>query len=64
MAEVIANYPQRARARQRRADPRRRGTPGTSSPKQPEAVPAGNGSGYLNEVSPLTIRTSGDNREH
>jgi hypothetical protein len=30
-----------------------------------QVVPAGNGSGYLNEVSSLTVpSTSGDSREH
>jgi len=70
MAEMIANYPA----------PGKGTTPAAPTPAAPSAgalgtvaptssaarnvVPAGNGSGYLNEVSPLTVRTTpGDHRE-
>ena len=71
MAEMIANYPTPGKstaaaapipARRLRGDLGH----GCGSPKRgSNVVPAGNGSGYLNEVSPLTVRksTSDDHRE-
>jgi hypothetical protein len=69
MAEMIANYPTPGKgtaAAPISAAPSA-GTSGTVAESPGAArnvVPAGNGSGYLNEVSPLTVRsTSGDHRE-
>ena len=72
MAEMIAKYPTpgkgAAAAAPVPAGPCRRGRSGTIAEAQSAArnvVPAGNGSGYLNEVSPLTVRQvqSGEHRE-
>ena len=80
MAEMIATYPTAgkgaAAAAPAPAGPRRlvrahvggspRATARTIAEAQSKAqvVPAGNGSGYLNEVSSLTVHSkSGDNRE-
>ena len=79
MAEVIANYPKRARVRRGGAAPAPDAGHGPSqahtvaeaqskniaeAQSRAQVVPAV-GSGYLNEVSSLTVPVkSGDNREH
>jgi hypothetical protein len=69
MAEMIANYPtpgKGAAAAPISAAPSAgaSGTVAESPSAARNVVPAGNGSGYLNEVSPLTVRsTSSDHRE-
>ena len=63
MAEMIATYSAPSAspstgavaARRRRPRPRNR-----TAPARNVMVPAGNGSGYLNEVSPLTVRRSSE----
>jgi hypothetical protein len=64
MAEMIANYQapgkSPATTAQVTAAP---SSPAETSGAVRNVVPAGNGGGYLNEVSPLTVRASGDHRE-
>jgi hypothetical protein len=70
MAEMIANYPTPGKGTAA-APPIPAATAAATSSTVAESpsaarnvVPAGNGSGYLNEVSPLTVRsTSDDHRE-
>ncbi len=75
MAEVIANYPtagKGAAAAPMGHGPSQSHTIAEAQSKniaeaqsKAQVVPAGNGSGYLNEVSSLTVpNKSGDNREH
>ena len=60
MAEMIANYPTPGKSATAAAPvpaappPRRRARPRKRNGAARNVVPAGNGSGYLNEVSPLT----------
>jgi nucleotide-binding universal stress UspA family protein len=69
MAEVIANYPTAGKGTPAAAP--KPAAPSAAAPgpltESPSAartvVPAGNGSGYLNEVSPLTVRATSDDRE-
>jgi hypothetical protein len=66
MAEVIANYPLQdkgaATAAQVPAGPSATtsNAPAAAPSAARNVVPAGNGSGYLNEVSPLTVRSASD----
>jgi hypothetical protein len=69
MAEVIASYPTAGKGTPAAAP--KPAAPSAAAPgpltESPSAartvVPAGNGSGYLNEVSPLTVRATSDDRE-
>ena len=68
MAEMIANYQapgkSPATAAPLPAAPSAASVaPAETSGAVRSVVPAGNGSGYLNEVSPLTVRASGDHGE-
>ena len=70
MAEMIANYPTPGKGTAAAApipaasSAAVSGTVAESPSAARNVVPAGNGSGYLNEVSPLTVRiTSDDHRE-
>jgi hypothetical protein len=54
MAEMIANYPAPGASPTVAAS-------AESAGAAPKAAPAGHGSGYLNEVSPLTARSASDN---
>jgi nucleotide-binding universal stress UspA family protein len=70
MAEVIANYPTAGKGAAAAAPtPRAHEASATrtiaEAQSKAQVVPAGNGSGYLNEVSSQTVPIkSGDNREH
>ena len=63
MAEMIANYsPSSPKGSSEGASPAAK--PAEPGAAAPTVVPAGNGRGYLNEVSPLTEpRASGEHRE-
>ncbi len=70
MAEMIANYPTPGKGTAAQppipaaSSAATSGTVAESPSAARNVVPAGNGSGYLNEVSPLTVRsTSDDHRE-
>ena len=64
MAEMIANYQAPGKSPAAAAPPSAAsGAPAETSGAVRSVVPAGNGSGYLNEVSPLTVRASGEQRE-
>ena len=70
MAEMIANYPMPGKGTAAAApvpaahSAAASGTVAETPSAARHVVPAGNGSGYLNEVSPLTVRTTpGDHRE-
>jgi len=54
MAEMIANYPAPG------ASPATPSAPAVKPAAVPTVVPAGNGRGYLNEVSPITARSASD----
>ena len=67
MAAMIANYPTPGTVAALIPEAPSAAAQGTvvAAPAAPKLVPVGNGSGYLNEVSPLTVHTaSADLREH
>ena len=65
MAEMIANYqaPGKSPATAPSAAAPAPEAPAQASPARTVVVPAGNGSGYLNEVSPSPLTARGESSE-